>query len=67
LRTAAAALAIWAVYSRFIPVPDSLALTLVHACLISAVFLAALTLLRAVRTEELAELGKPLARFFRRR
>jgi O-antigen/teichoic acid export membrane protein len=67
IRTAGTAVLIWGLYSRFAPAPSGLPMTMAHAALISAAFLAGVTALRAVEKDELAELVKPLSRIFKNR
>jgi len=66
IRTAGVALLVWAGYSRFVPEPSSLPATIVHAALLSVLFLFALLALKAVKKDELLELVEPMTRMFRR-
>jgi O-antigen/teichoic acid export membrane protein len=65
-RITGSAVLIWALYSRFVPQPSGLVLTLAHAALISATYLVAVTAVKAVEAEELRELVKPLSRIFKK-
>jgi O-antigen/teichoic acid export membrane protein len=67
VRIAASAALLWAAYTRFVPEPSGLTYTLIHASVLTVVFMSALIALRAVRKDDLLELAAPAARIFRRR
>jgi O-antigen/teichoic acid export membrane protein len=67
IRTVAVAVAIWAAYSRFISEPSGLKVTVVHAVLLSALFLSALLAVKAANRKDLMRLIEPVARIFRNR
>ncbi len=67
IRTAGAAILIWAVYTRFVPEPSGLPVTVVHAALLSSVLLFVLIIVKAVKMSDLLELARPLRRISRKR
>lgn len=67
VRTAGVALLVWAGYTRFIPEPSGLPVTIIHAALLSVVFLFALLALKAVKRNDLLELVEPVTRIFKKR
>ncbi len=67
IRTAGAAILTWAVYTRFVPAPSGLPVTVVHAALLSSVLLIVLIAVKAVKMSDLLELARPLRRISRRR
>ena len=67
VRTAGVALLVWAGYTRFIPEPSGLPVTIVHAALLSTVFLFALLVLKVVKRNDLLELVEPVIRIFKKR
>ncbi len=66
IRTAGAAVLIWSIYTRFAPEPSGLPMTVVHAVLLSAVFLFTLLAVKAVEKDDLLELVEPILRIFRK-
>ena len=67
IRTAGVALLVWAGYTRFIPEPSGLPVTIIHAALLSVVFLFALLALKGVKRNDLLELVEPVTRIFKKR
>ena len=67
VRTTGAAVLIWSIYTRFAPEPSGLPMTVVHAALLSAVFLFSLLALKAAEKDDLLELVEPMLRLFRKR
>lgn len=67
VRITAASALIWAIYTRFVPEPSGLPVTLVHAVVLSAAFLTVLIALKAVKRSDLLELTGPILRVFRKR
>ncbi len=67
VRIASAAVLIWVIYTRYVPAPSSLPVTMVHAAVLSAVFLSILIALKAVKKSDLLELLGPMLRIFKTR
>ncbi len=67
VRITAAAVLIWAIYTRFVPEPSGLPVTVVYATALAAIFLSALIALKAVEKNDLLELVEPMLRIFRKR
>ena len=67
VRIAVIAVLIWLIYSRFVPEPSGLPLTLIHAAILSAIFLLALVVAKAVKKADLLNLIEPVIRLFSKR
>ena len=66
IRTAGVAVLIWAVYTRFVPEPAGLPMTVFYAALLATVFLFALLAVKAVKKTDLLELAGPILRISRK-
>jgi O-antigen/teichoic acid export membrane protein len=67
VRITSAAVLIWAIYTRFVPEPSGLPVTLIYTVILTAVFLSLLVAFKAVRKSDLLELAEPALRIFRKR
>ncbi len=67
IRTAGVAVLIWFIYTRFVPEPSGLPMTVAYAALLSVLFLFALLAAKAVEKEKLLKLVEPTLRIFRKR
>ena len=66
-RTVGVALLIWAVYTRFVPEPSGLPVTVVHAALLCRCVPVGSIAVKAVSRDDLLELAAPILRIFRNR
>jgi O-antigen/teichoic acid export membrane protein len=66
VRITAAAVLIWAIYTRFVPEPSGLPVTLIHTVVLTTVFLSLLIAIKAVKKSDLLELVEPALRVFRK-
>lgn len=67
VRTIIVSVLIWSIYSQFAPEPSGLSVTVIHAALLSAVFLFSLLAVKAVEKDRLLELVEPILRIVRSR
>ena len=67
VRITGAAVLIWSIYTRSVPEPSGLPMTVVYAALLSAVFLFSLLAVKAVEKDDLLRLVEPMLRPFIKR